>query len=415
MSGSGGAVARFAARRTPPRRLLRARRRLRAGLAQVLCALTGLVLGLALPRVDRGPTVEGSRLIEPLFTLGIGVVGVVSIVYSLLFGVVQWSAGSYSPRLNLFRGDPLVWRTFAFAVGVFVFCVTAGLASVDSGGVSVLVPGMAILAVLTTIALIRTLQTRAFLMLQLAYVLRAVVSEGRAVIDDVYPVRATVETGRSAAASSLPTLRRSVTWTGAWGVVQQLELRRLVDAAARTDAVVVFRLRVGDSVQEGSALADIHGGDLPDSLVRRTVVRAPERSFDQDPLLAFRLLADIGLRALSPAVNDPATAVDAIDATEALLRALAARDLAVPDVTDRVGDVRVRLLLPGWQDYLRVAVEDLLPAAPPPMVLERLHQLLTNLLELSPPTAHPELVQLRGQVETSLATCREAPRVWWRV
>ena len=80
------------------------------------------------------------------------------------------------------------------------------------------------------------------------------------------------------------------------------------------DAVVAFRVGVGDTVHEGTPLADIHGGDVPDDVVERAVVRGPERSFDQDPMLAIRLLADIALRALSPAVNDPATAVDAIDA-----------------------------------------------------------------------------------------------------
>ena len=132
---------------------------------------------------------EGGRLVEPLITLGIGVIGVVSIVYSLLFGVVQWSASTFTPRLNLFRGDPLVWRTFAFALGVFVFCNVAGLASSNKPQVSVVVPGAAILGVLTTIALIRGVQTRAFLSLQLAYVLETVTAQGRAVIDDLYPVR----------------------------------------------------------------------------------------------------------------------------------------------------------------------------------------------------------------------------------
>jgi formate hydrogenlyase subunit 4 len=41
--------------------------------------------------------------------------------FSLLFLVVQWAFSSLSPRLNLFRDDPIVWRTFAFAIGVFVF------------------------------------------------------------------------------------------------------------------------------------------------------------------------------------------------------------------------------------------------------------------------------------------------------
>ncbi len=58
------------------------------------------------------------------------------------FLVVQWAFSSLSPRLNLFRDDPIVWRTFGFAIGVFVFSVatTAGeslrlhSAGADTGG-----------------------------------------------------------------------------------------------------------------------------------------------------------------------------------------------------------------------------------------------------------------------------------------
>jgi hypothetical protein len=111
--------------------------------------------------------------------------------------------------------------------------------------------------------------------------------------------------------------------------------------------------------------------------------------------------------ALSPGVNHPATAVDAIDATDGLLRALAARDLAVTDLTDSAGAVRVRLVLPAWEHYLRTAVEDLLPAVTPSaMVLERLQRLLANLLEISPPPAHAPLLQLSNEVEERLTTCR---------
>ena len=261
-----------------PRRLLRARRRLRADLAQLFCALIGLALGLALPRVSVGPTVQGDRLPELLFTLGIGVIGVVSIVFSLLFGVVQWSASTFSPRLNLFRGDPLVWRTFALAVGVFTFAVTAGVVSLNSTDVTVLVPATAILAALVTFGLIRALQIRAFLSLQLASVLDAVTSRGRAVIVAVYPLRSEPQAATDEPSAELPELRRTVTWAGAPGVVQQLELRWLIEAATRADALVVFRVGVGDTVHDESPLADIHGGELSDQVVRAAVVRGAERS-----------------------------------------------------------------------------------------------------------------------------------------
>ena len=132
---------------------------------------------------------------------------------------------------------------------------------------------------------------------------------------------------------------------------------------------------------------------------------------DQDPTLAFRLLADIALRALSPSVNDPATAVDAIDATEGLLRALAKRELAVSDLTDAAGDTRVRLVLPTWEDYLRIAIGDLLQFATPfTMVLDRLRRLLVNLLEIWPASQAP-LLQLQDQVNTALLAAQpKAPR-----
>ena len=58
-----------------------------------------------------------------------------------------------------------------------------------------------------------------------------------------------------------------------------------------------------------------------------------ERTFEQDPALAFRVLVDIALRALSPAVNDPTTATQVLDNVESLLRALVGRDLDVGEVT----------------------------------------------------------------------------------
>ena len=87
---------------------------------------------------------------------------------------------------------------------------------------------------------------------------------------------------------------------------------------------------------------------MADTAVLAGLVTGQERTFDQDPLFAFRLLADIAMRALSPAVNDPATAVQVLDTIESLLQPLASRDLDVADVTDSAGTVRVVLALPSW-------------------------------------------------------------------
>ncbi|SKC37233.1 DUF2254 family protein [Krasilnikoviella flava] len=413
-------------RRPPDRAPLQARRRLRSGVVQLLCAAGGVVAGLALPSSGVGPFVDGGRLTEPLVTLGVGVVGVVSIVYSLLFGVVQWSAGTFSPRLALFRDDPMVWRTFAFAIGVFVYCTVAAVAGADQHRVSVLVPGAAILGVLVAVGLIRRLQLRAFASIQLAYVLKAIGAQGRRVIDHLYPPRSGAVTG--APSRDAPAGRphgegtpgptpadHAVVWTGRSGVVQQLDLPRLVVAASQADAVVSMTVAVGDTVHEGAPLATVDGSGPPDDVVRRAVVRGTERSFDQDPLLAFRLLADIALRALSPAVNDPASAVDALDATDGLLRHLITRDLDVAEVRDDRGVVRVRLVVPTWEDVVRTGVADLLPvAAASPMVLRRMVRLLDHLLGVAPPAARDALVPIRDDVRSELAEPSRRGAGWTR-
>ena len=167
--------------------------------------------------------------------------------------------------------------------------------------------------------------------------------------------------------------------------MQQLNLHRLLDAAAG-GAVIVLRARIGDTLQEGAVVADLHGGDAIDAAVLGALVTGQERTFHQDPLFAFRLLADIGLRALSPAVNDPATAVQVLDTIQGLLMPLATRDLDIAEVADGTGAVKVVLALPSWDDYLRTALDDLIESGSrSPMVLLQARALLTGLLNTAPP------------------------------
>jgi uncharacterized membrane protein len=368
-------------------RFERPRRRLRAGLVQLLCAVTGLGLGLLLPRISAEPSVASSRVTEALVGVGFGVLGLVSIIFSLLFLVVQWAFGSLSPRLNIFRDDPIVWRTFGLAIGVFVFSVTAALVIGNDPEVSVIVPAAEVVAVLAALALIRSLQVKAFASIQLAPTLSAIAAQGRGILDDLYHRPGTA--GRPPAAP-LPPLCRAVTWPHRQAILQQLDLRRLLDAAG--NAVIVLRARIGDTLQEGAVVANLHGGEVTDAAVLGGLVTGPERTFHQDPLFAFRLLADIGLRALSPAVNDPATAVQALDTIESLLVPLVARDLDVADVADSAGIVRVMLALPSWDDYLRIGLDDLIESGSrSPMVLLRARALLTRLLNAAPSQRQPSV------------------------
>jgi uncharacterized membrane protein len=319
---------------------------------------------------------------------------------------VQWAFGSLSPRLNLFRDDPIVWRTFAVAVGVFVFSVTSALVIGNHPKVSVIVPVVEVAVVLLTVALMRTLQTRAFTSIQLAPTLAAIAAEGRGILDDLYRRPCTTE-GHPAA--QLPPLCGAITWPHGQAILQQVDLPRLVDAAGR--AVIVLQAGIGDTLQRGAPVANLHGGEASDAAVLRGLLTGAERTFHQDPLLAFRLLADIGLRALSPAVKDPATAVQVSDTIQGILGPLVTRDLDVAAMADESGQVRVVLALPSWDDYLRTSLDDLIESgSQSPMLLLRARILLIGLLDNAPQQRRSSIAWRLQRAEDLMA--ENFPAIW---
>ncbi|MFF4538017.1 DUF2254 family protein [Streptomyces aureus] len=399
------------------RAAFRRRRRLRAGLLQLVSVGVGLGLGLLVPEIRRGPVLPSREVAELLFATGFGVLGAATVIFSVLFLVVQWAATTFTPRLTLFRDAPIVWRTFAFVVGLAVFCATAALAVAGREHVSVVVPVAAGVLLLLLLALLRGLLLQAVAAIQLAPVLRSISERGRAGLDALgtsgpegtwdLPNPASDPPGPAAPRNpenpddpdpdrrspagpgpaprgwvgpGLDRLRSTVRWPGAGAVLQRVDTDRLAEAARAANAVVVLRVSPGTTLRYDTTVAEVYDGDLPGSAVLRALETGAERVFDQDPELAFRLLADIALRALSPAVNDPATAVQALDAMEDLLRRPVPPRAGPREIADRTGTVRVLVPLPGREDFLRTAFDDVIPAARnSPMVLVHLRTLLRDL------------------------------------
>ena len=391
----------------PDSRFTRRRHRLRAGLTQLLFVAAGLAGGIFVPKITVPPTVSSGRIVDLLFTAGVTVISLVTVIYSLLFLVVQWVSGTFSMRLALFRNDPIVWRAFAYAIGLFVFCFTAAFAIGNDKTVSVIVPIVALILVVGALALMRVLQTRAFVSMLLAPTLAAITGRGREILLGLYrPDR-----GEGLPPVPWPPLTRTVTWPHQPAVLQQLHVPPLVAAAAAADSVVVLRQTVGVTLLTGMPVADVHGAGPGEQAVLQAAVTGTERSFDQDPLLAFRLVADIGLRALSSAINDPATAVEAIDSLEGLLSLLAARTVPAEQLADDGGVVRVVLRLPRWEDFARSCLDDLIAAgASSPMVLLRLRDLLTRLAETAPAAGTAAVATRAAWVDDLLA--RNLPVIW---
>ncbi|MGW6697310.1 DUF2254 family protein [Nocardia sp. NPDC055049] len=359
-------------------------RRLRAGLAQLAFMLAGLGAGLAAPRIAWGPRAPSAPVTDALLSIGIGLLGAVALIFSLLFLVVQWVMSTFTPRLMLFRDDPFIWRTFGFALGLVVFCVTAALAIGRSPEVSAVVPVLAMLALFVLLVLLRALLLRAFAAIQLVPALSTIADHGRTVLTALYPAP-------RLDSPQLPPVRTTVVWKQPPAVLQRVETADLIDAATAANVTIVLRENPGATLHHGCHVADVHGGELPEDAVLGGLVVGTERTFEQDPLLALRLLADIALRALSSAVNDPATAVQAIDELEDLLGWVAEARLEPLRVTDNAGVDRLVVHLPGWEEFVRTGVDDIAFAARSPMVVTGLRDSLRRVRDRATPE-HVELL-----------------------
>lgn len=71
----------------------------------------------------------------------------------------------------------------------------------------------------------------------------------------------------------------------------------------------MIEVGVGDSIPSGAVIARVIGGSIPPDAIRRAFLLGTERTMEQDPKFALRLLVDVAIKALSPAINDPTTAV----------------------------------------------------------------------------------------------------------
>jgi uncharacterized membrane protein len=326
------------------------------------------------------------------------------IIFSIAFVMVQFSAIAYSPRLVLwFARQPSLYHSLGVFVATFVYslCELAWVDRAGSGKVplwsSLVVVALVIVSMLLFALLIQRLND-----LQISSVLKTIGDRGRAVIRDMFQrldetSPANGEGGQASVdAGTLGPATQTVTYAGEPSVIAELDIRRLVAAARAADAVIVMSHAVGDTVFDGAPLMTVHGvgARIAEPELMRAVRLGRERTFEQDPKYPLRLLVDIAIRALSPAINDPTTAVQAIDQIEDLLRRLGRRDLDAGYARDRDGRLRFVYPMPTWEDYLTLAFDEIRQyGATSVQVMRRLRSTLVELAASQASTERADAVR----------------------
>ena len=129
-----------------------------------------------------------------------------------------------------------------------------------------------------------------------------------------------------------------------------------------------------------------------------------ERTFDQDPKYAIRLLVDIAIKALSPAINDPTTAVQALNQIEDLLLRLGGRELEIGDFQDRDGQLRLIVPYPAWEDFVRLALDEIASyGAQSVQVMRRMKALVNDLTLRLPENRHDALQYWEKRLQSTIS------------
>ena len=333
-----------------------------------------LVSGILFPRfeLELFPSyVNDVSVNSALGTLGAiasGMMALTAIIFSIAYITVQFSAIAYSPRLALwFANDPRIFHAMGIFMATFVYTLWM-MAWVDRGGNGrvPLMSSLLVVALLVASTYVFAMLVKGLSDLQVTNTLQLIGSKGRAVIAQMYRQLDQPSSDNKNLLDLADDVRTvpvslSVRYFGEPRTIAKIDTSKLVQMAEQADGVIQVTCAVGDTLADDTLIMNVRGGKVPLSQrkLMQSVLLARQRTFEQDPKYALRLLVDIAIKALSPAINDPTTAVQAIDQIEDLLRRLGRHDLDVGYASDTGGILRVIFPMPTWEDYLRLSFDEI--------------------------------------------------------
>jgi uncharacterized membrane protein len=337
---------------------------------------------------------DGARAV--LGTLAGSMLTFIVFVLSATLIVVQLASGQLTPRIiALILARPGV--KIALGALTFTYAYTLSALARVEDRVPDLHVSVAVLLNLACIVVFFRFVQELSSGLRPASLVQFVAERARRVIEDVYPQPHDPERPEETTGGALPSSPAQVVeFAGHTGVVMAFGLSNLVRLARDADAIVELIPQVGDSVTRGDPLFRVFGGVRPVShhALRGCVAVGTERTLEQDPRFAFRILVDIANKALSAAINDPTTAVLSLDQIHNLLLCLGRRRLDDGLARDREGKLRVVYGTPDWPDYVTLAVSEIRQYGEGSIQVDRrLRAVLEHLIAALPENRRPPLQQ----------------------
>lgn len=314
--------------------------------------------------------------------------------YGSMLVAIQIASSQLTPRIiatTLLRNNVI-----RFAMGYFIFTLLFAIGTV--GRIESSLPQLTIwissLLGLSSLVIFLYLIDHSARLLRPVSMVWQVANQGFDVIDDVFPDPA--DEGDEAASRQLEMgmAERVVLHTQVSAIVLAVNVEAILREAQRADGIVRIAASTGDFVATGQPLYLLYGGaaTIDDTRLMDAIAYGRERTIEQDSTFAFRVIVDIAIKALSKAINDPTTAVVAIDQLHRLLRRVGERNLHNEYITDSSGKLRVIFPTPNWEDFVELTFREIrLYGAENFQIARRLHAMLASLEGTLPEPRRPAL------------------------
>ena len=306
-----------------------------------------------------------------LQTIATVTVSVIGLSFSVILVALQLASQQLSPRvLRTFQGDRLAQAVLAVFIGTFMYCLIV-LAKLREEGVPALSVSVGVLSAIVAFVLFVAFIHHIVVYLKPSTLIREIGVDGRHAIKQRWPQAGEPPQRLEDARRAVDAHRRHegvAVRAPMAGFVSVVNAEPLLGLASERDLLILQEARIGDYVLTGAVLARVHGDRLAAEAAVKQIqdefVLSQERSLVGDVGFPVRQLADIALRGLSPSLNDPTTAENAIDMLADLLLRFAAEDRVEPlRSADGSDEVRFVASVPDLDDLVRLGFEQIRVAA----------------------------------------------------
>ncbi|MGE3623366.1 MAG: DUF2254 domain-containing protein [Bdellovibrionales bacterium] len=353
-----------------------------------LMVASGLVLAIAMLQFDRsvsndwlahsgigyarGP--EGARAL--LSTVASSMITIASLTFSITIVTLQLASSQFGPRLlrNFIRdrGNQMVLGTF---IATFAYCLMV-LRSVNGTGENEFVPQMAIagsiMLALTSLGVLIYFIHHIAYSIQANHVIAGVGDEFREAMERLYPEKMgqdTRDTDEESVRELPPDLGRQKSFdikATQSNYLQSIDSEKLFGMAVEHDLTFEFQYRPGQFIIDGAVLARCWPqpqDDLTADHVLGAFYFGPQRTIVQDFEFAIDQLVEVAVRALSPGINDPFTAMSCIDRLAAGIAELAGRRIPGPRRYDKNNRLRIIAKRPSHAEIIHEMFSQIREAA----------------------------------------------------